>query len=71
VWNFGRGDGVEKALMFANFLYNEMKTDTLNLSVERSRVILEANGTRYLFISSKDLVKQVNLMHLGDSLTAS
>ncbi len=71
VWNFGRGDGVEKALMFAGFLYNELKTNTLNLSVERSRVILEANGTGYLFISSKDLVKQVNLMHPGDNLTAS
>ena len=29
VWNFGRGDGVEKALLFANFLYNELKENKL------------------------------------------
>ena len=62
VWNFRRGDGLEKALVVANFLFNEIKPASLNLIVDRSRVILESDGTEYPFVSEKDLAKQINLM---------
>jgi hypothetical protein len=61
VWNFGRGDGVEKALMFANYLYNTGQQIDLDLLVDKSRVILQVNGTKYYFTSGKELAKHVKL----------
>jgi hypothetical protein len=62
VWNFGRGDGVEKALLLANFLFNEMKQHDQNLIIEKADVILESNHVKYCFSSVKNIVKQVKLM---------
>jgi hypothetical protein len=62
VWNFGRGDGVEKALLFANFLYNETKQNDLELIVEQAQVTLKSNHVKYNFHSAKNIVKQVNLL---------
>ena len=61
VWNFGRGDGLEKAFLFANFLYNERKPATLRLVADEARVILEAGSKSYGFKSDKQLVKEIFL----------
>jgi len=61
VWNFGRGDGVEKALLFANYLYNEMNQHDLCLIVEKANVTLESNQVKYSFRSTKNIVNLVNL----------
>jgi hypothetical protein len=62
VWNFGRGDGVEKAFLLANYLYNEMKQNDLNLIVDKANVTLESNHVKYSFHSEKNMVKQVHLL---------
>jgi hypothetical protein len=62
VWNFRRGDGVEKALLFANHLYHEMKQTGLKLIVEGSMVTLEANHEHYSFHSTKNFKKNINLI---------
>ncbi len=62
VWNFGRGDGVEKAILFANFLYNKMKIDYLYLDVDKSKVSLKTKNETYSFLSEKNIVKKVNLI---------
>ena len=59
VWNFGRGDGVEKAILLANFLFNEFKLTKLNLMVDQSKVILESDHAKYSFQSDKGLVKSI------------
>jgi hypothetical protein len=61
VWNFGRGDGVEKAILFANFLYNEMKQRDLNLIIDKAYVILESTPIKYRFLSTKEITKQMKL----------
>jgi hypothetical protein len=61
VWNFRRGDGLEKALMFANYLYNTGQKSDLCLFVENASVILEAGGTKYYFTSAKEIVKHLKL----------
>jgi hypothetical protein len=61
VWNFRRGDGVEKALLFANYLYHERKQTCLKLAVEGSTVTLETKTKHYSFHSKKNLVKKINL----------
>jgi hypothetical protein len=62
VWNFGRGDGLEKAFLFANFLNSEIRPETLTLKVSGSGVVLSADGATYSFISAKGLVNDVNLL---------
>ena len=62
VWNFGRGDGVEKAFLLANFLSNVLNIKSLNLIIDNSDVILKSDQDNYLFDSQKGLVKQVNLL---------
>lgn len=61
VWNFGRGDGIEKALMLANYLFNIKKQEGIGLFVNKDKVTLEAAGAIYSFVSAKNLVKQINL----------
>ena len=61
VWNFGRGDGVEKAILLANFLCNETRQNDLELIVEKASVTLMRNETKYSFSSTKDLVKRMKL----------
>jgi len=65
VWNFGRGDGLEKAFVLANFLYNEASPQSMKLIVEQSNVILEADGISYQFVSEKGLTNEVNLVPDG------
>jgi hypothetical protein len=61
VWNFGRGDGVEKALLMANYLNNEMNQDDLILIVNNADVTLVSDHAKYSFRSAKKMVKQLNL----------
>jgi hypothetical protein len=61
VWNFGRGDGVEKALLLANFLSNTMNINSLKLTIDNTLVTLNSNNANYIFDSQKGFVKEVNL----------
>jgi hypothetical protein len=61
LWNFGRGDGIEKAILLANYLRNVLKQDYLSLKIDKDQVILESNLAKYAFSSNKDIVKQVIL----------
>ena len=64
VWNFGRGDGLEKAFVLANFLFNETNPRSMKLAAEQSDVILEADGVNFKFISEKGLNNKVNLLSM-------
>jgi len=61
VWNFQRGDGIEKALLYANYLRNEKKESRLHLIIDSASVTLETDEAKYTFDSQKEIVKQVNL----------
>ena len=61
VWNFNRGDGIEKALLLANVMYNVMHETDLFLSIERTKVTLQNKNASYSFISIKEINKQLNL----------
>jgi len=61
VWNFRRGDGVEKALLLANYLYLGKQEKDLYLNIEKESVVLEAGGMKFFFTSTKNLVKKLNL----------
>jgi hypothetical protein len=61
VWNFGRGDGIEKAMLLANFLRNELKENELLLVVDKAKVLLQTSGGNYEFHSRKKIKKRVDL----------
>ena len=61
VWNFKRGDGIEKALLLANVICNTSHENSLTLSIESNKVTLQNQNTSYSFISAKDMNKQLNL----------
>ncbi|MFN8258117.1 MAG: hypothetical protein U0W24_20675 [Bacteroidales bacterium] len=60
VWNFKRGDGIEKAILLASFILNETNPETLLLNIENEKVDLLYNDKKYEFTSSKELIKNIN-----------
>jgi hypothetical protein len=60
VWNFGRGDGIEKALVMANYLLNELKIKRINLIIENEVVHLECGVMQYRFFSEKEIIKTLS-----------
>jgi len=61
VYNFRRGDGIEKAFLFANFLCNELGEKDIKLIIDNDKVLLESNKAKYHFSSTKNIVKQLYL----------
>ncbi len=58
VWNFRRGDGVEKALLLANLWAARKPDEPMRLIVEPSRAVLKAGREEWSFASSKELRAQ-------------
>jgi hypothetical protein len=61
VWNFRRGDGLEKAFLMANFLYNSLDEPHLILSVKNGEVVLDSGNNKYQFYSVKGLVNELKI----------
>ncbi|HUX97766.1 MAG TPA: hypothetical protein VMV47_18690 [Bacteroidales bacterium] len=61
VWNFRRGDGIEKALLLADVILNAEKNASIKISVNKNKVILEANGKTYYFRSAKKFSKTITV----------
>jgi len=58
VWNYNRGDGVEKAVLLANILKARSPTAPARIEVSPDRAILTVAGRSYPFVSSKGLKEQ-------------
>lgn len=58
VWNYGRGDGVEKAILLANVLHERRPEAPLELSVGPTGARLTADGDALEFPSRKGLKPQ-------------
>jgi len=61
VWNFRRGDGVEKAFLLAGFILHNDKNATVTISVENKEVLLSCANHQFHFISNKNLKKSVTI----------
>jgi hypothetical protein len=53
VWNYRRGDGVEKALLLANLWAARKPDDAITLIVEPDRAVLKAGHQEWIFASAK------------------
>ena len=61
VWNFKRGDGIEKALLLADFLLHSDKTSTVTISIDNKEVQLSSRGHQFHFFSHKHLKKSIEI----------
>ena len=55
VWNFRRGDGIEKAILFADFLIHDLNPESISLEIEKEKVLLYCNENVFKFHSNKKL----------------
>ena len=61
VWNFRRGDGIEKALLFADFLLHNDSSSTVSIEIENKKVHLTYMGNIFHFTSHKSFRKLLNI----------
>jgi hypothetical protein len=67
VWNFKRGDGVEKAFLLAGFIHHKDKSTTISIKIDNKKVSLSTGGHDFHFISIKTLKKSIVIK--GDNYT--
>jgi hypothetical protein len=61
VWNFKRGDGIEKGLLLADFLMHYDKSASLSLEINIKKVVLTFGKRIFHFSSHKNLKKSINI----------
>ena len=61
VWNFNRGDGIEKAILLAGILYNEFKIHDSIIRINKNEVVLTCSEKKFQFSSEKGLTKEIYL----------
>ena len=49
VWNFRRGDGIEKALLLADFLLHKDNSSAVSIEIENKKVLLTSEGNEFSF----------------------
>jgi hypothetical protein len=69
VWNFRRGDGIEKAFLLADFIIGKYPDASLGIEIVNEKVILKYENEGYLFSSSKSFRKSVTIS--GNSYSIS
>lgn len=74
VWNFRRGDGIEKALLLADIMLNNDSSSNISIEIENRKVLLSWKGKSFHFSSHKSFHKSVSLSAgnyiIKDTLTA-
>ncbi|HEX7494291.1 MAG TPA: hypothetical protein VF346_08725 [Bacteroidales bacterium] len=61
VWNFRRGDGIEKAFLLADFLLHMDRSSTVSIEIENKKVLLSAEENEFHFTSHKNMKKSVKI----------
>ncbi len=61
VWNFKRGDGIEKAILLAGIIIKKENPTVLKIFIDNESVILETKENKYTFKSVKKFRKTITL----------
>jgi hypothetical protein len=61
VWNFRRGDGIEKALLLADFLLHRDSSASVSIGIENKKVLISSNGMDFHFASHKNFRKSIQI----------
>ena len=65
VANYGRGDGIEKALTLANVIRQRSPEQDTEIVVQRNSVVLKGQN-EYRFLSGKEFQKRITIFQSGD-----
>ncbi|MBK7132721.1 MAG: hypothetical protein IPH69_07835 [Bacteroidales bacterium] len=65
VWNFKRGDGIEKALLLADFILHNDNTAEVRIDIGNNKAILNYAGKSFHLVSNKNLKKSI-LISMGE-----
>jgi hypothetical protein len=65
VWNFQRGDGIEKALLLTDFILHKSKTDSVTIKIGNKNVDLNYKGKVFNFHTSKSFRKSIEISGKG------
>lgn len=65
VWNFQRGDGIEKAFLLADFIIQKDNLSPVEIKIAGNKICLSSGGEEYLFTSSKSFRKSVKISGNG------
>jgi len=58
VWNYGRGDGIEKSLLLGSVLHSRDPQRALKIEISGGRAVLLGKGIEYEFATAKDIGEQ-------------
>ncbi len=58
VWNFQRGDGIERALVFANFIHYLHPENSMELEIKDGKANLFALDKKWVFETSKSIIRE-------------
>lgn len=61
VWNFKRGDGIEKAFLLADFLLHKDKSSAVSIEISNNDVHLSSGQHEFHFKSYKNLTKSIRI----------
>lgn len=61
VWNFKRGDGIEKAFLIANFILQNNRDRQIKITINEKQAIIEYKGGNFIFNSSKGINKIIEI----------
>jgi len=61
VWNFRRGDGVEKALLLADYIHQKDNSSSLTIEIDNKKVLLTIKGEKFNFRSHKSFRKSIEI----------
>jgi hypothetical protein len=59
VWNFKRGDGIEKALLLADFILHNDTSSEIKIEIETKKVQLMYKENSFQFVSYKNLTRSI------------
>jgi len=61
VWNFRRGDGIEKSLLLADFILHYDNSAEINIKINTNTVHLSYKGSIYHFVSGKNFNRAIHI----------
>jgi hypothetical protein len=65
VWNFGRGDGAEKAFLMADAIIHNDPAAVISVTLDNGSALLDFNGKVYSFVTTRGHNRKVRI-HKGD-----
>jgi hypothetical protein len=61
VWNFRKGDGIEKALLLADFLIHLNQSSIISIEIRENKVLLTNEREEFHFTSDKNIRKSIKI----------